>query len=40
MPPLPEESDLIYGWNKGADLASSFVWTAVSVAVSIVFSLS
>lgn len=33
-------TNLIYGWNKGTDLASSLVWAAVSVGVSIIFSLS
>src|SRR6478672_10818395 len=33
-------TNLIYGWSKGADLGSSLVWAAVSVAVSIVFALS
>jgi hypothetical protein len=33
-------TNLVYGWNKGADLSSSFVWSAVSVGVSIVFALS
>src|SRR5215471_4134531 len=32
--------NLIYGWQKGTDLGGSLVWAAVSVAVSIVFSLS
>jgi hypothetical protein len=33
-------TNLIYGWHKGTDLAGSLVWASVSVAVSIVFSLS
>src|SRR5687767_15019775 len=33
-------TNLIYGWHKGADLASSLVWAAVSVGASIVFALS
>ena len=33
-------TNLIYGWSKGVDTASSLVWVAVSIAVSIVFSLS
>jgi hypothetical protein len=33
-------TNLIYGISKGADTASSAVWAAVSVAVSIVFALS
>jgi hypothetical protein len=33
-------TNVIYGWNKGADLSSSLVWSAVSVGVSIVFALS
>ena len=33
-------TNLIYGWQKGSDLSSSLVWAAVSLAVSIVFSLS
>jgi hypothetical protein len=33
-------TNLIYGWQKGAGLGGSLVWAAVSVAVSIVFSLS
>lgn len=33
-------TNLIYGWNKGTDLASSLVWAAVSVGVSIIFALS
>jgi hypothetical protein len=33
-------TNLIYGWLKGTDPASSFVWAAVSVGVSIIFALS
>ena len=33
-------TNLIYGWSKGADTASSLVWAAVSLAVSVVFALS
>ena len=33
-------TNLIYGWNKGVDPASSLVWAAVSLAVSVVFALS
>src|SRR5436190_23152055 len=33
-------TNLIYGWSKGADTASSLVWAAVSLAVSAVFALS
>jgi hypothetical protein len=33
-------TNLIYGWQKGTDLGGSLAWAAVSVAVSIVFSLS
>jgi hypothetical protein len=33
-------TNLVYGWNKGTDLPSSLIWSAVSVAVSIVFALS
>ena len=33
-------TNLIYGWQKGSDLGGSLVWAAVSLAVSIVFSLS
>ena len=33
-------TNLIYGWSKGADTASSLVWAAVSIAVSAVFALS
>ena len=30
-------TNFIYGWSKGTDLPSSIIWSAVSVAVSIVF---
>ena len=33
-------TNLIYGWTKGTDTATSLVWAAVSVGVSIVFALS
>jgi hypothetical protein len=33
-------TNLVYGWSKGADPVSSFVWAAVSVGVSVVFALS
>lgn len=33
-------TNLIYGWSKGTDTASSLVWAGVSVGVSIVFALS
>jgi hypothetical protein len=33
-------TNLIYGWSKGTDTASSLVWAAVSVGVSIIFALS
>ena len=33
-------TNLIYGWSKGTDTASSLVWAAVSLAVSAVFALS
>jgi hypothetical protein len=33
-------TNLIYGWSKGTDIASSLVWAAVSVGVSIIFALS
>ena len=33
-------TNLIYGWSKGTDPASSLVWAAVSVGVSIIFALS
>jgi hypothetical protein len=33
-------TNLIYGWSKGTDTATSLVWAAVSLAVSAVFALS
>jgi hypothetical protein len=33
-------TNLIYGLGKGSDTASSFVWAAVSIGVSIIFALS
>jgi hypothetical protein len=33
-------TNLIYGWSKGTETASSLVWAAVSVGVSIIFALS
>jgi hypothetical protein len=33
-------TNLIYGWSKGTDTATSLVWAAVSVGVSIIFALS
>jgi hypothetical protein len=33
-------TNLIYGWSKGTDTASSLVWAAVSLAASAVFALS
>jgi hypothetical protein len=33
-------TNVIYGWQKGTDLGGSTVWAAVSLAISIVFSLS
>ena len=33
-------TNLIYGWQKGGDLAGSLVWSGVSLGVSIVFALS
>ena len=31
-------TNITYGWSKGADTASSVVWAAVSIGVSIVFA--
>ena len=33
-------TNLTYGWGKGSDPASSLVWAAVSVGVSIIFAFS
>src|SRR5262245_30308440 len=33
-------TNLMYGWSKGTDLATSVVWAGVSIAVSIVFALA
>src|SRR6476469_6909969 len=33
-------TNLIYGWSKGSDTASSLVWAAVSLGVSLIFALS
>jgi hypothetical protein len=33
-------TNLVYGWNKGSDLGGSLIWSAVSLAVSVVFALS
>jgi hypothetical protein len=33
-------TNIIFGWSKGADTASSLVWAAVSIGVSIVFALA
>ena len=33
-------TNLIYGWQKGADLAGSVVWAGVSLGVAIIFALS
>jgi hypothetical protein len=33
-------TNLLYGWSKGSDLGTSYVWAAVSIGVSIVFALS
>ena len=33
-------TNLLYGWQRGTDLPSSFVWAGVSVGVSILFALS
>ena len=33
-------TNLLYGWQKGSDLATSCVWAAVSLGVSILFALS
>jgi hypothetical protein len=33
-------TNLLYGWSKGTDAATSLVWAAVSLAVSAVFALS
>ncbi len=33
-------TNLIYGWQKGTDLAGSLVWAGVSTGVAIIFALS
>ena len=33
-------TNLVYGWQKGTDLPSSVIWSAVSLGASILFALS